>query len=351
MNRTIAFGRLSSTFVALLVLLVGVAVAYAAPAGSSAILGCAKEPNGQLRIVGDASQCGPGERLIEFQASIPASQSVLVDCTKGERVSDALAQTAVATGVVITIKGTCSESVTVARDNVTLQGDGSGGTIQKDSGKGPAIWIPGARNVAISRLTLLGGAIGAAGGALFSADRVVMLGPGAGISVTTGATGTLVNSTVDGFGRGVSVSQGGSLSITGASTIRSSGDFNVEASNGGSVVIGGGGKFGGVPLITDSGHHGVIAGWGGSITIGNAVVQNSAGTGVFAFQGGSVFVMRDTLIQGNARGGVAALGADAEVDGRVTRNFEYGVSGFNGGRLTIQDGAVIDDNAGPGVVL
>src|SRR5947209_7791289 len=75
----------------------------------STIVGCAKNVNGQLRIVGSPSDCAPSEHAVQFAAPQAPNgpAAVTVDCAAGQSVNQALADTADATQVDITIKGTC----------------------------------------------------------------------------------------------------------------------------------------------------------------------------------------------------------------------------------------------------
>jgi hypothetical protein len=326
-------------------------VAYATGAiasGSDAVIvGCAKNDNGQLRLVNDPSQCLPSERAVAFQAplSTPGPQSVVVDCAAGQTVTQALAQTADAPSVDITIKGTCTESVRIARDDVTLRGAATGDGLQAPSSSAGVLTIDAGRHIRLGQLKLAGGRWGLSvlNGASVNGFNVEVDGAtDQDVTVNAGTSLSLNNATIAGGGEGVSAQFGGSVVINGG-TISGTQSFGVHAHEDGSIMLAGG------AVVTDTAFHAVVAQTGGSVLLQQATVQNSAGTGVFAFQGGSVFVTRDALVRNNKFGGVGANAGVAEIDGHVTGNGGCGVCGFNGGHITVQDGALIDANHGDGV--
>lgn len=323
-----------------------IGIAYAASTGDKVIVGCAKNGEGQLRIVHVASDCRPSEHAVLFQAPLPGPQTVLVDCAAGQTVTDALARTADAPQVQITIRGMCTEAVTIARDNVTLRAE-IGNGLQAPSSTSNVLALSTARHIELSGLTLRGGenTLLAVEGAEFHATDLTLTGaPKHGAIVDGASVGFLMDSSVDGAKYGVTASHGGSLSVIGG-TISNSQTFGVQATNGGSIAL-----YGGV-LVHDSGFHGAIADHGGALMVGHATVQTNKGTGVFAFQGGSVFVQRAADVSHNDDWGVGADAGAAEVDGVVSENSSGGVFGYNGGRVTIQDGGFVDHNFGPGVKI
>ena len=105
MNRGLGRRGLWLVVVAAAIVALGAGVAYATGAIASGsgevIVGCAKNANGQLRVVNDVSQCLPSEHAVTFAAPQPppGPQAVLVDCAAGQTVGEALAQTANATSV------------------------------------------------------------------------------------------------------------------------------------------------------------------------------------------------------------------------------------------------------------
>lgn len=324
----------------------GVAWATGAVGSGGAITACVKDQNGQLRVVSQGSDCLPSEHVVMLaapQAAGPAN--VTVDCAAGQTVSQALADYAGATSLDIGIKGTCTETVRIARDDVRLHGVGSGAGIAAPSASSGALYVDGGRRVGLDALVISGGRWGLSlfDGASVNASSLTFSGVGDQDVTVGGGSGLSLNgATVSGGGEGVSAQSGGSVSVNGG-TITGTSSFAVHAHEGGSIFLDGG------VVVSGAGFHAVVAQDGGSILLRSATVRDNGGFGVFAFQGGSVSVTRDTLVQGNRFAGVAANAGTAEVDGHVTRNHGAGVDAFNGGHLTIQDGAVVDANEGDGV--
>jgi hypothetical protein len=102
---------------------------------NAVIWGCYQKNNGQLRIVSDPDSCRPSELSISWYGlgpGVPFSNSVTVDCTKNETISQAL-QDIPGSPLTITVKGICLENVEIIRDDVTLIADPSGGGVNGSS--------------------------------------------------------------------------------------------------------------------------------------------------------------------------------------------------------------------------
>src|SRR5579872_1794452 len=117
-------------------------------ASDGTITACVQNSNGNVRFIDptsatkDLSSCRSGESSVSFNqagqqgpqgpqgppGSAPGPAHVLVDCSAGQTVSQAIDQNANATSLQIAIKGTCTENVNISRDNVSLNavspGDG-----------------------------------------------------------------------------------------------------------------------------------------------------------------------------------------------------------------------------------
>jgi len=107
--------------------------------------------------------------LVAGPAALAAPPVTLhVNCDAGRQIGDALDRRVAADrGLIIVIRGTCAENVTVERDNVVLRAHPSGGTISAPDAGRPAILVDGARRVTIEGLNVQGGRDGVlyAGGA------------------------------------------------------------------------------------------------------------------------------------------------------------------------------------------
>src|SRR6267143_1109897 len=121
--------------------------------------------------------------------------TVNVDCASGGSISQALAAGARR----VIVRGTCSESVTISRDDVTLQGDGTvGGRIHGPDPDVNTVLITGNR-VIIEALTVSGGRNGITGlGAsnLTVRNCTVQSTGRSGIAYANGASGTIDGCTV-----------------------------------------------------------------------------------------------------------------------------------------------------------
>jgi hypothetical protein len=354
------------------VVAVGAGVAYATGAistgSSQTILGCVKNQNGQLRIVGDASQCLSSEHALSFAAPAapPGPVSVTVDCGAGGNLQHAIDTADVTQPLTVTIKGTCVASVSVLRDNVTLQAGSAGSGITSD-GTGPALQV-GARDVSLQGLTLTGGipaTLLASSGASIQANDDHIVGD---VAAGDNANAYLVNVTVDHCqgvsakggatvfisggsitGCGVATALGGSMFLRDGVRVTNAQHAGVSASNGGSIVIDG-------ATISNAGIWGVVAD-GGSVRVsGNTTVVSGSGfAGVVAANGGTAVVMNGAQISGNPVGVFAQAGGHLQIasDGGggaiIERNSRDGVRLVGASSLLIGGQAVVRDNGGDGI--
>jgi hypothetical protein len=337
--------------VALFMTVGGAGVAYATGAISTGsddpIVGCAKDTNGQLRIVDDASQCLASEHSVAFQAPVAhGPQNLLVDCTAGESINQAIENARQSEPVTIAIKGTCTEAVIIDRDGVSLQAQSPGDGIRAPSSNDSALSLNGATHVNLGQLTLTGGrnGLGAFDGASFSAFNLHVTGATTGVMIGGGSSGDLNQATIENSAQdGLGVNNGGSVQMNGGTITDSGGD--------GVSLDGGHASLGGV-TVTRSGFQGVSARDGSTASLGNTTVEHSVRTGVHAFNGGSISIANGSLIQFNGQVGVIAHSASVNLQGaHVANNEGAGVGTFAGGRLNIQGGTVIENNHGDGVQL
>lgn len=346
--------RLVLAFGAVVVAAAGVAYA-AIPSSTGVISGCYNNRTGALRVI-DAeagAMCTTRETPISWNqqgppgppGQPPGPQAITVDCGAGEKVMDALAQSANASSVTITIKGTCTEAVVINRDAVVLQGLAPGDGLAGPSA-GQAVLLLGGRGIALNQLTLTGGGQGlVAFGARFSANNLhVKDATGQGISVQGNATGNVSNSTLEGSNEGLSAGAGGVVTFAGGTI-----DNNVSgvgAHMGGTVFLRSG------AVVSNSSFHGVTAYSGGSIEL-QGIVRNSAVLGAFAFGGNIVVSGNGSLIEGSTFSGLSASdGGNASlVAGARSAGNGAGADANSGGSLLIQDGGIVENNTGGGVML
>lgn len=164
-----------------------------------------------------------------------------VDCTNGQTVSRALSRPAVFDRrLVIVVQGTCTENVTIERDDVVLRAQTSGSGINAADPAKSAIDIISARRVELVDLSVASGrhgvrAIGGAsvairGGAVRNAVRT-------GIYVLGGASALVDGSTIENHGGAGVQAEGGSITLTN-STVRANQFSGVTAFRGGQAKLG-----------------------------------------------------------------------------------------------------------------
>lgn len=285
---------------------------------SGSIVSCVNNGTGAVRFVDPTnrnrrlSSCQANETKVLVAAS-QAPASVTADCSHGQTITQALAQTANAPTVLITVKGICNESVTITRDNVTLKGS-DGAAING------GVSLDDARNVSIQTLTLTNSTFDAA----------------------DASVATLTNVSVTSCSKGVNVQDGSSIQIEGGSITCSL--FGVHAANDGSVALDN------VTVSDATNGFGVGADGGGTVSINDSTISNNK-SGVSASLEGSIDMHGTTVVTGSSQGGVEAgnggsvLVADgADIEG----NNGGGAAVSTGGRLVI-DGGIVENNTGNGV--
>jgi hypothetical protein len=330
----------------------GAGVAYATGAISSAqgptIVGCAKKQNGQLRIVTDAAQCLTSENAVSFAAPgpVPGPVTVSVNCGDGQTVQHAIDTADPTQPLTVTISGTCTESVALFRDNVTLQAAASGGGIAAPSGGGDPALTVGGRNVSLQSLALTASGapslVTASGATVQTSDLHVT---GGSINAGQSSNLSLANVTID------NCQQGGLGADTGATVYIEGGSITgcgVKAFTGGTVILRNG------VTVTGARFQGVDASDGGSIVIESGRLSNDGNVGALAEGGGNILIEgADVLITGNTFAGVQATdGGTATIGGQAhVSDNNRGASAMTGGHLVIREGAFVEHNTGVGVQL
>lgn len=271
----------------------------------------------------------------------PAPTSFTVDCNAGQKIGDMLAQVAGGTApVTIDVKGTCHESVTVTRDNVTLTG-GQGGFV---TSSGTAITVDGARHVHLVHLDL-GAPMGlwVGDGATFQADWVHATGS---IQISGASSGAFWHSAID---NGLRVDNGFVDVHDGTIT---HGDWTTVSCRGGSLSLEGV-TVADSPALPGTWPADGIGAWGTcTMTISGGASEDNAGFGVAAWEGASIDISGGAVIQNNGRGGaLAQSGGSLWIsDSTVRGNHEQGVSGYMGGHVNVSRSKV-ENNSWSGITL
>jgi hypothetical protein len=323
------------------------------------ITACVQNSNGNVRFIDstsaikDLSSCRSGESSVSFNqvgqqgpqgpqgppGSPPGPAHVLVDCSAGQSVSQALNQNADATNLQIAIKGTCTEFVNISRDNVSLNAVSAGDGLAAP-GNGPALFIRGRLN-RIDGLTITGGAGLNVSGGQVDVNNATISGGSSAVSAGGNGNASVSNSTLSAANEVVHAAQGGSVQLNNVTVLGAgAGSDGIVAQTGGSVT-----SFGG---DVSGARFAVIAYPGGSAEIDDGTIHDNLNGGLFAFGGGihasGGSVTRSTFAGASAAaGGVLILSSGIDI-----AHNSVGVES-DGGHILIQDGAIVENNAQDGV--
>jgi len=275
------------------------------------------------------------------------SNTFTVDCNRGQKIGAALDQGDFRKPVVINVRGTCREFVTITRANVTLRGNPTAEIVAPDNQHD--LLTVSADLVTLQDLTLTGGLTGLSQNHApsFYADKVVIQDASEiGVRVRVGDA-RLNNCTVQRSGNiGVYVVRGGTA-ILGNCQVLDSGQSGVSVTQNSFVNIN-------RSTIMRSGAHGVVLtqSSGGSIGSGTTIAENE-GNGVDVSQSqllvsGGVDDMANTITDNGGFGIVghsSSIGIDMNT---ITKNGNDGVLGYIGTTLVLH-GNTISENNGSGV--
>lgn len=310
----------------------------------------------------NAQKCIPALLLFAATAALGGEgTTVTVDCAKGDTLAKALGQGNAGKPLLLLVRGTCSESVRIERDDVTLRPDA--GFAAVISGPDPAIdtlTVTGAR-ATLDGLEIMGGRDGISGlgaASLTVRNAEVRSAARSGIYLS-GSSGMIDGASVALNGRdGVAV-EGGQATIINSTISR-------NARNGIVAGVGSGLRIGldnvnqeAGNTISGNGTIGIVIVAGGSALIamnritGNSAVGVSINNGAADLLGGNM--ISDNLGGGiNLRMGSAVIGNPAlgltTVNTLERNGGNGGISAFLGSSIAVRD-AVIRDNSGAGIVL
>jgi len=249
------------------------------------------------------------EQIVSDQARLGTLEQaglyfdIPVNCAEGQTVASALAQAASHTGLVsITITGTCHESILTSRSNTWFRGaqPGAGITAATASPNSIALSVTQATRVFVDGLTLSGGGFG------------IKVTGNAWVRVAGGAlNGNLV-----------------------------SGAFADE----GTIILLN-------TTVADNGGPGVLVWPGSTIRIDGGLITNNATSGV-ELHGGVAQVSLGARIAGNQRGGLVLHASTIDVRAAtIEGNTGDGVQASVGSRVVLNNGALIQNNTGNGLML
>jgi len=335
--------------------------------------------------------------LAVWEVQVYGAEIVIkVNCTKGETITNAL-QKFIGNPITIEVNGSCTENVTINRDDVTLIKHISGGAVNGIATNNAAIVVMGDRAV-IDGLTVTGAGggfrvqgnstmiqncivhdvvfngIGFPGGS-GTVDTCMIQNNGMhGVNISNAGSATVTNTTIGGSGiHGLNISGGGRATVTNSTissntergilvynggigyvdncTIQNNGDDGIliEAANG--TVIN--------SMISSNGGAGVLVSRGGSAKIGMNgggakypnTINNNQSSGIHIYAGGSAFILGNT-IDGNGTGpniihgqsGILVAGATASLFGgnTITNNRVNGIQAVGSSVFFVGEGSVPD---------
>jgi len=301
-----------------------------------------------------------------------------VDCSRGQSISQALEHALPARKLMLIVRGTCTESVLIDRDDVVLQGDSKvGGTVNGPDATVDTILIRGSR-ITISGLTITGGQNGiTAWGANnvsiaqsliqgAAKDGIKVVGSpsvwlewsrierngGAGINLERAASLMFANTVITGNG-GAGLHVGEKSNVSGwDNTISYNGSNGVDIFDGSNASLWGN-------TITDNGTNGAntvnfrngVAAWFSTVNIGGNRITNNPSSGVRATV--STLNIGDSTISGNGEGVMLYLASQLIMhagNNVVTNNRGIGVLLSTNSTGTVS-GARIEFNAGDGFAV
>jgi len=269
--------------------------------------------------------------------------TVTVDCSRGQTIAHALRQGDSRKPLVVVIRGTCNEHVSITRDDVTLRGDlTTEPTVNGPDAERDTILIS-KDTVNIEDLTVMGGFNGIRlQGPFVAGVRRVLVRNTAnnGILVRAGDM-ELLDTTVENAGAsGLVLGRAASIRVVN-SHFRYSHFMGIYAQNNSTLTINGG-------TVSDNEGQGINVDYGSDGTINNVEIFNNA-TGIEASTSHASVGGGNNIHHNREHGVLAQAGAVLGVDNNtIQHNGQDGVVGYLG-TTVVMHGNEITDNGGTGV--
>jgi hypothetical protein len=288
--------------------------------------------------------------------------AVSVDCGSGGSVSQAL----LARAARIIVRGTCTESVTIDRDGVTLQGEpGSAAGIHGADSGTDTVTVIGQR-VTVEGLTISGGRNGliGLGASNLNVRNVSVQSVGRiGITYANGSSGTIDGCTVHASGRhGIAIDAAQARLIN--CTVTRSTQIGVLVVNGGSAAIGFTDRFAAAGnTIQQNGTSGIQISMGAVATLAMNQITHNSGSGVGVSQarasiaggntigsnaGGGAVIVSSRVILGDAGPSLPTTVNHITANGNLTQT--GGVFAGVGSSVLIRDAQIVGNN-GAGLLI
>jgi len=278
------------------------------------------------------------------------SNTFTVDCGLGQTIAKVMKLGDFRKPLVINVRGTCKESVSITRDMVTLRGDPTAELVAP--AQNADLVIVEARGVNLENLTLTGGSYGVRNNHGFSLNISNCVIQGTRSDGFHGFVGDarLINTTVqDAGGAGVYLTRGASAAISQNSQIVGNAGAGVLADRNSTVIVSGstigGNGSNGVQL--QNGSNGSVS---GSVIEGNGTDDGKPGAGISVSQSQAGMLASNTIRYNREDGVVLTAGGSAVIDdSTISENGGHGVNAYLGS-LIVLHGGLISDNASSGVV-
>lgn len=270
--------------------------------------------------------------------------TLTVDCSKGQKISDAVTRGDWSKPVTITVRGTCNESVFIARDGVTLQGDPRFGATVNAPGPNTDTISVAANGVAITGLTVTGGRYGiwARRQSEVAINKSTISGSAShGIRAVNAALRIGDGTTIEHSGdSGLSIEMGGSVDVSNCQ-IGDNAEEGIYVTSNSVVNVNN-------ATISANGGHGVLLDSGSQGNFSYVEIFNNA-TGILVSASQANIVHGNFIHDNHGQGVNAQMGAVIAVDGStITHNEQGGVVGYLGSTV-VMHGNEVTDNTGTGV--
>lgn len=258
-----------------------------------------------------------------------------VDCNAGEKISAALEKfSGTSSEVTIVVTGTCSESVVIDRDDVTLRGNDDDAEIDGDVA---VLVTNGASRVRLESLRLKGrfsGLICSYGSAV-SARDLTIYGGSRGLSAFYGGVCSIDDSVISRNIQGVTVGDGGSVRMNGSIVEHSVIGINIFTN--GTLTLDKSTDY--ARSIVRKSETGIEISTGGTLRPVSATIEGNKQDGMLIRAGGAVYADDEYIVElkGNGRDAIR-VGAGGVL--QLTRGFSFGEGGEHG--LECMRGATVE---------
>jgi hypothetical protein len=230
------------------------------------------------------------------------SLEISVDCAAGETVGGAIGSVSdLPNSLIITIRGTCNESVFILRSNVTLVGESPGDGVRS------ILASRGASHVEVESLTLEGGNIGLSclSGATVTARNINILNTTTGVLALNGGNCDISDSTIDNNANGLTIGVSSQVWLRGVTVTNSSNaganvytssSISLNSSPTGSTPTTIGGSFRGLQIFSN-----------GSARLSDVIIEDNEAEGIWVNSGGSAFFesRSNVEVRNNGRHGIS----------------------------------------------